>query len=113
VHSLTISIMISFSALALICLATEQRATPQVLVHFADLDLAKLEDAAALYHRLHAAAEVVCRPQEVRESPRAAAFRKCVQSALTSAVMRVDQENLTAYYRAHGEPRSLLTPSRV
>jgi UrcA family protein len=113
VHSLTISIMISISALAVICLAPGERATPQVVVQFGDLDLAKLEDAGALYHRLHTAAEVVCGPPVEPGSPRAAAFGKCIQSALASAVMRVDQEKLTSYYRAHGLPRNPLTPSQV
>jgi UrcA family protein len=79
---------------------------PQMTVHFADLDLTKVDGAAVLYKRLRAAAETVCGPREDRDPAKAAAFKKCVQSALASAVMRVDRAELAAYYRAHAEPRN-------
>jgi UrcA family protein len=79
---------------------------PHMTVHFADLDLTKVDGAAVLYKRLQAAAETVCGPREDRAPAKAAAFKKCVQIALASAVTRVDRAELTAYYRAHAEPRN-------
>jgi UrcA family protein len=79
---------------------------PHVVVHFADLDLTKTEGAAILYQRLLAAAETVCGPRQDRELAKAADFKRCVQSALASAVMTIDRAKLTAYYRAHNEPRN-------
>jgi UrcA family protein len=96
------------TALGLISLAHAAPApdAPQMTVHFADLDLTKVDGAAVLFKRLRAAAETVCGPREDRDPAKATAFKKCVQSALASAVTRVDQAELTAYYRAHAEPRN-------
>jgi UrcA family protein len=112
-YRFTRSIMIFASALIFLANAGHEPGTPHMVVHFADLDLAKTEGAVALYHRLYAAAEVVCGPREDRDLAKAAAFRKCVQSALASAVMKVDRAKLTTYYRAHRELRNPVTLSRA
>ena len=73
---------------------------PQVVVHFADLDLSRSQGAAVLYRRLKAAAETVCAPLDDRELGRHLRFKACAQSALSRAVAEVDRPALTEYYRA-------------
>jgi UrcA family protein len=82
----------------------------QSSVRFADLDLARIDGAAALYGRLHAAARDVCRPLDERRLERAVAFNACVADALSTAVVTLDQPLLTLYYRAKFGPRSGADP---
>jgi UrcA family protein len=90
------------SALALtqVACAVPAPDRPQVVVHFADLDLSRSQGAAVLYHRLRAAAETVCAPLDDRELGRHMRFTECVQSALNTAVAKVDRPALSEYYRA-------------
>jgi UrcA family protein len=69
-----------------------------VVVPFGDLDLSRSAGAAALYQRLKGAAETVCAPLDDRDLARHMSFRACVQSAISTAVAKVDQPALTAYY---------------
>jgi UrcA family protein len=71
-----------------------------VVVHFGDLDLSRSEGAMVLYRRLKVAAETVCAPLEDRDAERHLSFKACVQSALTTAVAKIDRTALTAYYEA-------------
>jgi UrcA family protein len=112
-YRLTSSITISVLALILFASARSEPDVPHVVVHFADLDLARIEGATTLYHRLHAAAEVVCWPRQERDLVTAAAFTKCVQGALANAVMRVDRASLTTYYRTHTELGNPVARSRT
>lgn len=77
---------------------------PSIVVHFADLDLSRSEGAAVLYQRLKGAAETVCAPLDDRDLARHMSFKACVHSAISTAVTKVDQPALTAYYEAktHG-----------
>jgi UrcA family protein len=97
-----ITSMVIISALALRCVAYAGPALdrPQVVVHFADLDLSRSQGAAVLYRRLRAAAETVCAPLDDRELGRHLRFKACAQSALSRAVAEVDRPALTEYYRA-------------
>jgi UrcA family protein len=72
---------------------------PHVVVHFADLDLARTEGVATLYTRLSGAAREVCAPLESRELERARRFNACVAGALAAAVAKVDRPLLSTYYR--------------
>jgi UrcA family protein len=105
-YRVTSSLVISTLGLISLASAGAVPDVPQMTVQFADLDLTKTDGAAVLYKRLRAAAETVCGPREDRVPAKAAAFKKCVQSALASAVSRVDQPKLTAYYRAHTDARN-------
>lgn len=105
-YRFTSSLIISTLGLISLAHAAPVPDAPQMTVRFADLDLTKVDGAAVLYKRLRAAAETVCGPREDRDPAKAKAFKKCVQSALASAVIRVDRAELTAYYRAHAEPRN-------
>ena len=73
---------------------------PSIVVHFADLDLSRSEGAAVLYQRLNGAAETVCAPLDDRGVGRHMRFRACVQSAISTAVAKVDRPALTTYYEA-------------
>src|SRR5579864_7764477 len=105
-YRFTSSLIISTLGLISLAHAVPVPDAPQMIVRFTDLDLTRVDGAAVLYKRLRAAAETVCGPREDRDPAQATAFKKCVQSALGSAVMRVDRAELTAYYRAHAEPRN-------
>ena len=71
-----------------------------VTVKFADLDLTRSPGVAALYQRLKGAAEMVCAPIAGQDLARQMRFKECIQSAIGTAVAKVDQPALTAYYRA-------------
>ena len=77
-------------------------------VHFADLDLTRSEGAAVLYQRLAGAAKIVCAPLELDacDLARQMRFKMCVQTAIGSAVAKVDRPILTAYYKAHTNDRN-------
>jgi UrcA family protein len=79
---------------------------PSVVVHFADLDLSRSEGATMLYQRLKGAAETVCAPLDDRDLARHKHFMACVQSAISSAVAKVDQPALAAYYEAKTKTRN-------
>jgi len=72
-----------------------------VEVHFSDLDLTRSEGAAALYQRLGAAAKTVCASLDARDLASQMRFKECVQSAVGSAIAKIDRPVLTAYYKAH------------
>jgi UrcA family protein len=69
-------------------------------VHFSDLDLTRSEGASALYERLHAAAKSVCASLDARDVASQMRFKDCVQTAIGSAVVKIDRPVLTAYYKA-------------
>jgi UrcA family protein len=73
---------------------------PSIVVHFGDLDLARSEGVTVLYQRLRSAAETLCAPLDDRGVARHMSFKACVQSAMSTAVARVDRPALTAYYEA-------------
>ena len=93
--------MVIIAALALTCVAYAAPALdrPQVVVHFADLDLSRSQGAAVLYRRLRAAAETVCAALDDRDLGSHMRFKECAQSALCRAVAEVDRPALTEYYR--------------
>jgi len=73
---------------------------PSVVVHFADLDLSRSEGATVLYQRLKGAAKTVCAPLDDRNLARHQSFEACMQNAISTAVAKVDEPALTAYYEA-------------
>jgi UrcA family protein len=82
---------------------------PSVVVQYADLDVSHSTGASALYHRLRGAAETVCSPLDGRDLASRAAFNACVQSALNTAVAKVNQPALTGYYKAKTNARNATT----
>jgi UrcA family protein len=75
------------------------------IVRFSDLDLSKMDGAAALYVRLHQAARTVCNSLQSRDLPMAAKYEACVQAAVTDAVASVNRPLLTQYHelRTNGD----------
>ncbi len=107
-YRLTTTIMISVLALGYqLAKATPlQDDAPSVVVRFADLDLTHSDGVAVLYRRLKGAAETVCAPQNGRDLGSQTRYKTCWQSALGTAVAKVDQPALTAYYRAQFKGRN-------
>src|SRR5258708_27757768 len=79
---------------------------PSVTVHFADLDLSHSQGVTVLYRRLKDAAETVCAAQNGRDFGSQLRFKACWQAALSTAVTKLDQPALTAYYAAHFNGRN-------
>jgi UrcA family protein len=86
--------------------AAPSQDVPSVIVHFADLDLAHGEGVAVLYRRLKGAAESVCAAQNGRDLGSQTRYKTCWESALGTAVAKVDQPALTAIYRAQFKGRN-------
>ena len=82
----------------------------EATVRYGDLDLSSPQGAAALYRRIGAAAEEVCRPLEGRELGRVVRFRACKQRAIADAVSRVNRPELFAIYNAHNRAPLLAVP---
>jgi len=83
------------------CIAVETGDAPQVVVHYADLNLSSPQGAAALYVRIRRAADSVC--PDINLSDLASKARKdaCVHKAIADAVITVNQPALFAQYNAN------------
>jgi UrcA family protein len=68
-------------------------------VKFADLDLTQPEGAAALYGRMHAAAEHVCASLQRSERTSIRRYNACITEAISAAVTKLNRPVLTTYYR--------------
>lgn len=104
------------SALALSSQLAHGGPAPDALsmtVKFADLDLTRSAGTAVLYQRLKGAAQTVCAPFDARSRDLQSQvhFKQCVQSAIGTAVARIDRPALTAYYRAQFEAGN--EPTRI
>ncbi len=86
--------------------AAPPQIAPSVVVHFADLDLSRGEGVTVLYQRLKGAAETVCAPLDDRDLARHMRFTACMHSAISTAVAKVDQPALTAYFEAKTNRRN-------
>jgi UrcA family protein len=71
----------------------------EYVVRFPDLDISRIEGAAALYARLRGAARAVCEPLESRELALAAKHRVCIDKAITDAVASVNRPLLSQYHQ--------------
>jgi UrcA family protein len=72
----------------------------EYVVRFSDLDLSKMDGAAALYHRLRYAAAVVCSSLQSRNLGIAAKYQACVAQAVASAVANVDRPLVSQYHQS-------------
>ena len=77
-------------------------------VRFADLDLTRSEGAAVLYQRIEAAAKTVCASLDGRDLASQMRFRGCSETAIGSAVAKVDRPILTAYHKARMNDRNAI-----
>jgi UrcA family protein len=87
-------------------------ASQSITVQFADLDLDKPQGAAALFARIKNAARTVCRGYEGAAPAQKMRYKACVQFALSNAVARVDQPQLSDYFASHTAPATR-TPDRL
>ena len=69
-------------------------------MHFADLDISRVQGAAVLYQRLQAAAKSACTDFTTKDLLSAATTRTCISEALSNAVAQVNRPVLNAYYRS-------------
>jgi UrcA family protein len=69
----------------------------QQKVSYADLNLTRADGVAALFKRVHSAAENVCAPLQSRELSRRSQWRACVDSSVSRAIAQIDVPALTAY----------------
>jgi UrcA family protein len=83
---------------------------PSVRVSFKDLNLTTPAGAAALYQRIRNAARSVCGSVDIALPEEKAAWDRCVDEAIGSAVAKVGSAKLTEYYLAKTHrPHSITT----
>jgi UrcA family protein len=70
------------------------------VVQFSDLDLSKIDGAAALYNRVSYAAAIVCNSLRSRDVGIAAKYRDCVARAIAGAVASVDRPLVSQYHES-------------
>ena len=70
------------------------------IVRFPDLDLSKMDGAAALYVRLQHAADIVCNSLQSRDIGIDAKYRTCTQHAVADAVASVNRPLLSQYHES-------------
>jgi UrcA family protein len=70
------------------------------VVRFSDLDLSKIDGAAALYTRLSYAAAIVCNSLRSRDLGIAAKYQACVAQAIANAVASVDRPLVSQYHES-------------
>jgi UrcA family protein len=75
---------------------------PTVQVSYADLDLGTENGAQTLYHRITAAARIVCPDSSERGLSDLAKTKACRQSAIDRAVHEVPSAQLAAVYASAG-----------
>ena len=88
--------------------ATPSQDVHFVEVRFSDLDLTRSEGAAVLYQRIEAAAKTVCASLDGRDLASQMRFRGCSETAIGSAVAKVDRPILTAYHKARMNDRNAI-----
>jgi UrcA family protein len=69
------------------------------VVRFHDLDVSRMEGAAALYSRIHHAAVVVCEPGVSRDVGIYVMYRACMDKAVADAVEHVNRPLLSQYHQ--------------
>ena len=86
----------------------------QQKVSYADLNLTGAEGVAALYKRVHSAAQNVCAPLQSRELTQQSQWRACVHSSISRAIAQINVPALTAYADArNSHSGSRLTAANV
>jgi UrcA family protein len=78
--------------------ADDGTSPPQVVVKFADLDVSTSQGAAALYGRIHRAADDVCSRMYVNELAYRRHKNACLQQVIADAVIKANRPALSAVY---------------
>jgi UrcA family protein len=111
-HSLIAASLVSVlcSSLAALPAVADSFEPLKETVKFGDLDISHSQGAAALYHRIHAAAQKVCSPFDGSGVSAKMHLDACVKKAVADAVTTVNEPTLFAVYSAKmGKPQ----PARV
>lgn len=107
--NLTNALQMTWAILAVVCVglaakpakAAEAGSTdPQLVVSYADLNLASRHGASVLFERIQSAAVQVCGAPDAPEVLRSPAVNACIHQAIEKAVSRVDNTLLTSQYLA-------------
>lgn len=93
--------VLSFGCAA-VNLAADNDEVPSATVRFSDIDISSPEGAAALYSRIAAAADEVCKSSDTdsRALPDQGAMITCVHLTVRNAVARLKQPRLSAIYNS-------------
>lgn len=88
---------------------------PQVSVSFADLNLASVDGAATLYHRIETAASLACGLSYPYDDGlfHQLYVSRCERSAVRSAVRKVGEPMLIAVYNSHNRKHLLRSGARL
>jgi UrcA family protein len=84
-------------------------AAPQLVVRYADLNLASHAGVAVLYRRIKNAASQVCGSVDLKHLSQAAAAKPCIDGAIAQAVSAINSPMLTSQYLAKTGSASTLT----
>jgi UrcA family protein len=84
---------------------------PKETVKFQDLNIDSPAGAAALYQRLHAAAQHVCFADWDKDPVKVQRAEGCAMEAESRAVSQLNFAELTAYYQMKSGQDSILTAS--
>ncbi|HEV7715092.1 MAG TPA: UrcA family protein [Steroidobacteraceae bacterium] len=108
------ALSLGFSAFAMAERSVAAIDTEQVKIEisYADLNLAKADQAGELYTRIERAARNLCRVNNGPSSHALKLERECQAKAVDNAVQSVDHPNLTAVYLAKTGKRSMVASSR-
>ena len=82
-------------------------------VSLKDLDLTSHAGAIAAYWRIRNAARSVCGPVDTALPEEKAAWDRCVDSAIASAVAKLRDAGLTDYYLAQTHRAHLMTSAEI
>jgi UrcA family protein len=84
---------------------------PKETVKFQDLNIDSPAGAAALYQRLHAAAQHVCFADWNKDAAKVQRAEDCANEAESRAVRQLNVAELTAYYQMKSRDNLTLTAS--
>ena len=101
-HVITLTLSLLGAGAALGVANDASAALPDVTVSYRDLNLTQPADVQTLYQRLKNAAAAVCGQVSAAELSRHAAYTRCYQTALESAVVEVRSPELLALARRDG-----------
>jgi UrcA family protein len=102
VRRLMVTVLVGaiFSSFAALLAAADGLDPLRVTVKFGDLDVSRPQGAAVLYDRIREAAEKVCPPFEVDSRKARIRRDQCINKAISEAVTKVGQPELSAVYSA-------------
>ena len=90
--------LLSATAAGMTPVCAAETDVPQLIVDYGDLAVSTPRGAAALYHRIRAAAVTVCRRLDERALASKLRNDACVHKAIADAITKVDQPALSAVY---------------